>query len=162
MGDGQIRALHKIGAGIVCAGVSFALAGLVQLLINSQPEQQLTIAYQLPQYFFISLAEVFIAIPGLEFAYSQTMPGLRNRVTAMWYIAQGLGQLLQVAIALIPAPAAGAYAYFAYAGVATAVTVLFWLLNRHFRYRDVVTSVCDADASAEDSRVPLLSDRPES
>ena len=44
--------------------------------------------WQLPQYLFISLAEILVCVPALELAYEDSPPHLRSLVTAMWYISQ--------------------------------------------------------------------------
>lgn len=69
-------------AGMMCAGLSFLLSGLLQLYLVKLPHSQdcqgeVSIAWQLPQILLISFAEVLVSVTGLEFAYSQAPPDFR-------------------------------------------------------------------------------------
>lgn len=157
----RIRALHKMAMGLACAGISFLLAGGVQLLINRSDQESVSITLQLPQYVMISFSEVFIIVSGLEFAYSQTVPELRNMVTSLWYVSQALGQSVQVAVAQVPSRHHNMEVFFAYGAALCLQCGLFWCLNRRFRYLEDAVSVVredDADDCLADDRATLLPD----
>jgi len=86
------------------AAVSIAnvLTGTLQVYIDSQPANSVTIAWQIPQYIFISLGEIMVAVPGLEFAYSQAPPAMKNIVTALWCLTQAMGSLLDAGLFSLP------------------------------------------------------------
>jgi dipeptide/tripeptide permease len=42
----------------------------------------------LPQYFLISVAEVLVCVPALEFAYDDSPEHLRSLVTSLWNMSQ--------------------------------------------------------------------------
>ncbi len=47
----RVRALHKIGAGMMCGALSFVLAGVVELFINSEADKGklVSVWWELPQ-----------------------------------------------------------------------------------------------------------------
>ena len=67
---------------MVCVAVSFLFAALLQLYITSDPivscRGSVSILWQIPQLLLVSFAEVFVAVTGLEFAYSQSPPQSRS------------------------------------------------------------------------------------
>ena len=72
-------------AGMICGGLSFLLAGLLQLYL-SEPDVDcqgdVSIAWQLPQLLLLSFGDVLIFVTGLEFSYNESPPDLRyNSVT---------------------------------------------------------------------------------
>ena len=64
---------------MVCACLSFAFASLLQIYLKDVDNcrGEVSILWQVPQLLLISLAEVLVAVTGLEFAYSQSPPSLR-------------------------------------------------------------------------------------
>ena len=72
----------QIIAGMTAAAVSFLMSGLLQIYVTSYHGDDchggISIAWQLPQLFFISIAEAIVCVTGLEFAYSQAPPQYRS------------------------------------------------------------------------------------
>jgi len=124
--------LRRIGVGIAAAALAFVAAALLQLAIASAPPQQLSVAWQLPQYFLISISETCIAVTGLEFAYTQVTAGTRGAVQAMWTLTQ-LGQLLTGAVALAQVGSL-ADKFFFFAGSMAVFGVVFVVLAVRYRY----------------------------
>ena len=58
----------------------------------------------------------------------------RNFVTAMWYLSQALGTLLNAGVAEIPGLNL-LQQFFIYTALMGVVTVIFAAINRRFRYR---------------------------
>ena len=56
--------------------------------MDEREEGTVSLFWQLPQYLFISLAEILVCVPALELAYEDSPPHLRSLVTALWYISQ--------------------------------------------------------------------------
>lgn len=60
------------------AALSFLMSGLLQLYVSGYHDDDchgnISIAWQLPQLFLISIAEAIVCVTGLEFAYSQASP----------------------------------------------------------------------------------------
>ena len=72
--------LPQLVVGMSVAGLSFLFAGLLQLYLTHPGEDcrgRVHLAWQLPQFFLISVGEVLVAVTGLEFAYSQAPPSYR-------------------------------------------------------------------------------------
>ena len=91
----QFDEFRRIGLGILLSVASFLVAAFVQSLIpDDESRTGPSIFLQVPQYFLISLAEIFISITGLEFAYTQSPPALKSLITAVWLITTGAGNLL--------------------------------------------------------------------
>jgi dipeptide/tripeptide permease len=70
----HISPLQSCSFGGLCAALSFVCAGLLQLRIESSSNnQQLapSLVFQIPQFFLLMLGEVFLAIPGLQFSFTQ-------------------------------------------------------------------------------------------
>lgn len=65
---------------MACACLSFVFASLLQVYLEEEVDDcrgRVSILWQVPQLLLISLAEVLVAVTGLEFAYSQAPPTLR-------------------------------------------------------------------------------------
>ena len=64
------------------AALSFLLSGLLEVYVTRYPHDDchgdVSIAWQLPQLFFISIAEAIVCVTGLEFAYSQAPLAYRS------------------------------------------------------------------------------------
>ena len=74
------RTFLQLTAGMICGGLSFLLAGLLQLYLV-EPEVDcrgdVSIAWQLPQLLLLSFGDVLIFVTGLEFSYNEAPPDLR-------------------------------------------------------------------------------------
>ncbi|CAI8054280.1 Probable peptide transporter ptr2 [Geodia barretti] len=128
----KLRPIHKLVAGMLFAAFSFLMSGLLQLYIHLPPGREhchgdVSLAWQLPQLVLISFAEILVSVTGLELAYSQAPPDLRNLVTALWYIAQAMGVLLNAAVVQIPISLV--YQFFLYFVLMLLVTGLFMAIN---------------------------------
>ena len=65
----------------------------LSLLCHCDMSYQCKVSANFPLLFHscFSCGDVLVGVTGLEFAYSQSPPQLRNTVTAMWCITQALG-----------------------------------------------------------------------
>lgn len=73
----------QLTLGMLSASLSFLMSGLLEIYVTSSPGQHdcqgdISIAWQLPQLFFISIAEATVCVTGLELAYSQAPPQQRQ------------------------------------------------------------------------------------
>lgn len=135
----KVQPLQKLVIGMSSAALSFLMSGLLEVYVinyqNNDCRGNVSIAWQLPQLLLISIAEAIVCVTGLEFAYSQAPPKYRNVVTAMWYLSQALGTLLNAGVAQIPRLNL-LQEFFMYMVLMGIVTLAFAALNRHFRYRN--------------------------
>lgn len=118
--------------------------------------RSISVLYQLPQYLFISIGEVTVSITGLEFAYSQTPRSLKSVITAMWYLAVGLGNVL-VAVLAIASFCSRECMLFTYAGLMTGATALFMFLSIRYKYTDHLFAYrCPRTKTARDRLAAMI------
>mmetsp|Transcript_1611 Transcript_1611/g.5691 ORF Transcript_1611/g.5691 Transcript_1611/m.5691 type:complete len:531 (-) Transcript_1611:47-1639(-) len=127
--------LRKLSAGMIMTVLAFVCATLLQVLLDHSEEYTVSIFYQFPQYFFISAAEVLVAVTGLEFCYSQSPVSMKSTVTALWYIATALGQLIVIGVELIPFENP-ATAFAVFTTLMIVVTIVFMVITLFYRYVD--------------------------
>jgi POT family proton-dependent oligopeptide transporter len=87
----KVTPLGRMTAGIAVAGVSWILAGLLQLRIDSGAPT--SILWQSLPYAFLTFGEVLVSATGLEFAYSQAPPQLKGVLMSFWTLAVTVGGL---------------------------------------------------------------------
>ncbi|XP_047141705.1 solute carrier family 15 member 4 isoform X2 [Hydra vulgaris] len=69
--------------------------------IMSVNASDMSIFYQVPQYMFIGLSEIFVVIPGLKYAYCESPKSMQSLVTSILYLVYGLGAFLSSMLTLI-------------------------------------------------------------
>lgn len=98
-----------------------------------------------------------MAVPGLEFAYSQAPPHMKNFVTALWGVTQALGSAIVAGVAGVDVlNAARADVFFGYAGTMVVFLVVFAQLTHGFNYVDVVAPSTGTDDDDDASQVASL------
>ena len=140
--------LGRMAGGMAAVSFANVLSGLLQLYIDSQPANSVTIAWQCIPYVFISLGEVMVAIPGLDYSYNAAPPAMKNVVTALWCLTQAAGSLLDAAIFSIPyISRARPPVFFGLAVLMAAFLAVFLVLTRN-------TPVVEASAASLDKVEP--------
>lgn len=103
LGDTLLQKDETFGLG----GVYAVVGSLVKLreenkavaktITVTQPNK-LHIAYLLPQYIIITMAEVMFSITGLEFAFTQAPKSMKSLLQAGWLLSTAFGNLIVVII----------------------------------------------------------------
>lgn len=97
--------LQRMGIGLVISIFSMITAAIVEierlrvareknLLDNANAQVPLSVFWQIPQYFFIGAAEVFMFIGQLEFFYDQSPDAMRSLVSGLSLTTVALGNYL--------------------------------------------------------------------
>ena len=87
----QVTALKRMGWGIAIAGLSWIVAGVLQLWIDSGAE--VSLAWQSVPYLLLTFGEVLVSATALEFAYSQATQSMKGVIMAFWYLTSTFGSL---------------------------------------------------------------------
>jgi POT family proton-dependent oligopeptide transporter len=83
--------LRRMGAGIAFSGLSWVVAGAIQLALDGG--EPLSITWQVLPYALLTLGEVLVSATGLEFAYSQAPGSMKGAIMAFWSLAVTVGNL---------------------------------------------------------------------
>ncbi|CAK8674326.1 unnamed protein product [Clavelina lepadiformis] len=108
-----------------------------------------SIFWMIPQYFIITLGEVFLSVTGLEFSYSQAPQSMKSVLQSFWLLTVSIGNIIVLIVAearLIPKQADE---YFLFAGLIGVAAILFIILSVRYKYVD--QSEFDDDDSDNDS-----------
>jgi POT family proton-dependent oligopeptide transporter len=84
-------ALRRMTAGIAFSGLSWVVAGALQLSLDAG--QPLSIAWQILPYALLTFGEVLVSATGLEFAYSQAPAPMKGAILAFWSLSVTVGNL---------------------------------------------------------------------
>ncbi|MCM2336162.1 MAG: oligopeptide:H+ symporter [Pseudomonas sp.] len=87
----RVTALRRMGWGIAISGVSWVVAGMLQLSIDDG--EQVSLAWQTLPYMLLTFGEVLVSATALEFAYSQATQGMKGVIMAFWYLTSTFGSL---------------------------------------------------------------------
>lgn len=93
--------LKIIFIGMIMSLLSFLCTIILEIGILQQKRNKmakLSILFQLPQYFFITLGEVFVSSPGIDFAYTNSPIEMKSLCQAGWFFFIALGNLFVVFI----------------------------------------------------------------
>lgn len=143
-----------ITIGALCATMSFVCAGILQWYIQSSNFHQISAAYQLPQFIFLMLGEVFLSIPGLQYVYTEAPSYMKSLFTAFWYINNAFGNLIVVVITEVNVIQNHVWEFFLYAVLMLVATLIFMgtssrcVNEQHYYEQNIETG--DTGGSIED------------
>lgn len=147
----ELKPIVRITIGFTLAALCLAYAAIVQHLIyNAGPcfdqpggcpagkdgqkklPNNVHIAVQAPAYVFIGLAEIFISVTGLEYAYTKAPPTMKSFVQSLYLFTNAFGAAISEA--LVPVSKDPHFVWmFTGVGVTSFITAfVFYYLFRHY------------------------------
>ena len=128
--------LRRMTVGLVLASLATAVIALIQGAIDRNGPGTITVRWQFPAYFLLTMGEVMVSITGLEFAYSQAPRRMKSTIMGLWLLTVTVGNVFVSAISLTHLPAARSFWLFAAVGAAAAL--LFGVRAWFYTPRDYV------------------------
>ncbi|KAL3275457.1 hypothetical protein HHI36_020217 [Cryptolaemus montrouzieri] len=113
------------------------------------------ILWLIPQYLFISVAEIFFAIAGLEFAFMQAPKSMKTVTIAGWYLSVAAGNFLVILVTQANFFKSQAHEFFLFAILIIADMMLF--LEMASRYRFVQLEADSSIYLFRGEKCPLIS-----
>lgn len=139
----QVTALRKMGWGFVLMAITFALVAWIQSEIDKGV--RLTIGWQLLAYVLLTVAEIFVSITGLEYAFSQAPKNMKSTIMAVFFFTMFLGNIL-VSFVNNNIQAGGFFSHYKgadyfwlFTGIMAVNSLLYYLAVYFFNITDAVT-----------------------
>ncbi|CAN6253658.1 unnamed protein product [Urochloa humidicola] len=94
--SGEPSQLQRMGAGRLLMALAMAVSALLEMkrLDSAARGEEITIAWQIPQYFLLAGAEVFCYIAQLEFFYAEAPDTMKSTCTSLALLTIALGSYL--------------------------------------------------------------------
>jgi POT family proton-dependent oligopeptide transporter len=131
-----------MGCGFFITAFSYVIVAWLQQRIEAG--EQISVAWQVVPYVFLTTGEVLISATGLEFAFTQAAPEMKSTITSFWLLTVAVGNALVSLITSVLSTEAGGHSgavstgrFMLYAGMTAFVGVFFVLIATRYRYRDV-------------------------
>jgi len=129
--------LKRMVAGHIFTIAALCVAGYVSMLcqgelINNQCS--IHVAWIVPQYILISIAEILLSITAIEFAYSEAPPSMKGTMSSILQCTVAIGNGLISVIARMPFDLW--IEDFVLAGLILVVLFIFTLIAMSYTYRD--------------------------
>lgn len=118
------------------AGNSTQQQSIVPLLLVDVAPSEVSLLLMIPQYFLITLGEIFLSVTGLEFSYSQAPTSMKSVLTSFWLLTVSAGNLITLTVAEAKMVANQAAEYFLFAGLMAVATIIFIILAVRYKYVD--------------------------
>ncbi|XP_012524255.1 peptide transporter family 1 isoform X2 [Monomorium pharaonis] len=101
------------------------------------PPNSLHMAWMLPQYVIITMAEVMFSVTGLQFAFTQAPVSMKSLLTAGWLLSVAFGNLIVVIIKGARPFERQVFEIFLYAGLMAVVIALFAVMTIFYKYVEI-------------------------
>ena len=90
----RLSHIRRMMMGMVLASISFTASGLVESTIQHRKDSSLpmiSVFWQLPQITLLAVAEIFVSVTGLEFAYSTSPERMKAFFMAIFLLTTAVG-----------------------------------------------------------------------
>jgi POT family proton-dependent oligopeptide transporter len=90
----NISHLRRMGWGMLLASMSFFMSGLLEHIMQSREARggaKVHVFWQLPQLTTLAVAEIFLSVTGLEFAYATSPDRLKAFLMAIYLLTTAVG-----------------------------------------------------------------------
>ncbi|CAF1015355.1 unnamed protein product [Rotaria magnacalcarata] len=138
--------ISRMTCGFFLGSIAMAWTAFVQHLIYStspnydyttkpcqecQKFNNITVAWQIPSYFLISISEVFAAITGLEYAYTKAPASMKSVVVSLFLLTTAIGNALSFVFLPLAVDPKLLWVYVSLAIVTFIMATLFFLRFRN-------------------------------
>lgn len=142
----NFSAVHRISCGFICVSIAMAWAAIVQNQIYStaphvnyvpkpcddcQKFNDITVAWQIPTYFFIAISEIFASITGLEYAFTQAPSSMKSIVMSLFLFTSAIGSALNFTLVPVTVNPKLLWMYASLSIEAFVVGILFFIFFRN-------------------------------
>ncbi|XP_046750570.1 LOW QUALITY PROTEIN: solute carrier family 15 member 1-like [Diprion similis] len=103
-------------------------------LFTMTPPNKIHMLWLIPQYLFISMAEVMFAISGLEFSFTQAPNSMKTVTIAAWYVSVALGNFMVIIITQARLFRSQAHEFFLFAGLILVNMVTFTAMVGRYNF----------------------------
>ncbi|NWX43396.1 S15A1 protein, partial [Steatornis caripensis] len=100
------------------------------------PPNTVHMAWQIPQYFILTCAEVVFSITGLEFSYSQAPSNMKAVLQAGWLLTVAVGNIIVLIVAEASKLSEQWAEYVLFAALLLAVCIIFAVMAYFYTYVD--------------------------
>lgn len=134
-----LKPLRKISLGMLFTFASFILSAILQFFIETYPNQ-VHVAFQIPQYVLLGIAEVLVSVTALEFAYSQAPTSMKSVMQSVYLLTVAGGNIVVMIVALVDiipktVKFRQAYEFFFFSGLMLLVWVIFMIMAYFYKYK---------------------------
>lgn len=110
---------------------------IVGKTVTVTPPNSLHMAWMLPQYIIITMAEVMFSVTGLQFAFTQAPVSMKSLLQAGWLLSVAFGNLIVVIVKGAHPFERLVYEIFLYAGLMAVVMVIFGIMTIFYKYVEI-------------------------
>nr|XP_018670730.1 solute carrier family 15 member 2 isoform X1 [Ciona intestinalis] len=93
----------------------------------------INIAWMIPQYFVITVGEVFLSITGLEFSYTQAPASMKSVVSSIWLLTVSMGSIIVLVVAESRMIDRQAHEFIFFACLIGVASIVFAFLARRYK-----------------------------
>ncbi|KAF9438976.1 peptide transporter ptr2 [Entomortierella beljakovae] len=139
------KPVTRICMGFFCAAIAMAWTAIVQhkiyitgpnyectLCDENQTPNNVSIAWQVPSYFFIAISEIFASITGLEFAFTNAPASMKSVVMSIFLFMNCLGALLGFAFLPMTKDPLLLWMYTTLGCIALVISVIIFFFFRNY------------------------------
>lgn len=89
----NISHLSRMRWGMLLTAVAFSVSGFLEMWIQNSEEHSVSVFWQLPQITLLAVAEIFVSVTGLEFAYAMSPERLKAFIMGIYLVMTAIGNL---------------------------------------------------------------------
>jgi len=145
-----VKPLERMSVGMFLAAFSFMISGILDLMLEANPDQPLHVTLQIPQYILLSIAEMMVNITGLVFTYNHASPPMKTILMACWYLNLAFGNLLTTIVFAFGDFETRSAGIFLFSGIMLLSSFIFSILAWRHVPRDVVMKAQDTTNQSDD------------
>lgn len=98
---------------------------------NCQKFNNITVAWQIPSYFFLAISEIFASITGIEYAFTQAPASMKSIVMSLFHFTSAISNLLMFTLIPVTVNPKLLWMYMSLGIMALVVGILFFLCFRN-------------------------------
>lgn len=137
--------------GLGLASTAMAMSAVLRTIIDEKGDGVVHIAWMIPQYFVLTVAELFVSTTGLEFAYREAPPRMKSMLLSIFYLTNAAGSALNgVIYNAFGKILSGANLIWLFAGL-MAVCVIFFGILAYLYIPNAQTAEFNSGKSDKDS-----------
>jgi dipeptide/tripeptide permease len=123
--------LQKVTVGNILTVLAFVVSAVLQIQVE---RTRVHIAWQIPQYVLISLAEILVQVSISEFCCAESPESIKSVLQGFNSLMFGGGNLVIAFIAGSQLVESRVYEFLLFAGIMLADVILFWLLSKNYKF----------------------------